>query len=113
MIASRLLGYYPQISDTPDAVQRMRQLILNLAVRGRLVPQDPDDEPASKLSDRISAERARLVKAGEIKAPPPRSQTEKAALPFELPSGWALVRLGQAIELGCVDISLLRVIPGK
>ena len=70
MIASRLLGYYPQISDTPDAVQRMRQLILNLAVRGRLVPQDPDDEPASKLSDRISAERARLVKAGEIKAPP-------------------------------------------
>ena len=41
MIARRLLAYYPQISDTPDAVQRMRQLILNLAVRGRLVPQDP------------------------------------------------------------------------
>ena len=89
----------PVLTARRDQIEAIRRTILNLAVRGKLVPQDPDDEPASKLSDRILAERARLVKADEIKKKPPRSQIEEAALLFELPSGWALVRLGQAIEL--------------
>ena len=67
MNADRLLAHYERIADAPDAVPRLRRFILDLAVRGKLVEQDPNDEPASELLKRIAAEKARLVKAGEIK----------------------------------------------
>ena len=67
MTPDRLLAQYEKIADAPDAIPRLRRFILNLAVRGKLVPQDPVDEPASELLKRIAAEKARLVKAGEIK----------------------------------------------
>ena len=67
MNADRLLGHYEQIADAPDAVQRLRRFILDLAVRGKLVEQDPADEPASELLKRIAEEKARLVKAREIR----------------------------------------------
>src|SRR3546814_20664123 len=54
-------------SDLPDQIKQLRQTILNLAVRGKLVPQDPNDEPASELLKRIAKEKARLVKAGKIR----------------------------------------------
>ena len=63
MNADRLLGHYEQIADAPDAVQRLRRFILDLAVRGKLVEQDPNDEPAAELLKRIGVEKARLVKA--------------------------------------------------
>jgi type I restriction enzyme S subunit len=69
MNAERLLKHYEHIADAPDAIQRLRHFILDLAVRGKLVPQDPNDEPAGELLKRITVEKARLVKAGEIKAP--------------------------------------------
>ena len=62
MNAELLLSYYDRIADAPDAVAQLRRLILDLAVRGKLVPQDPSDEPASELLKRIAAEKARLVK---------------------------------------------------
>ena len=68
MNAERLLAHYERIADAPDAIPRLRRFVLDLAVRGKLVPQDPNDEPASELLKRIAAEKARLVKAGEIKA---------------------------------------------
>src|SRR5690606_6084577 len=74
-------------------INKLRELILELAVRGKLVPQNPDDEPASELLKRIEAEKARLVKEGKIKKQkplPPVSDDEK---PFELPQGWEWVRL--------------------
>jgi type I restriction enzyme, S subunit len=71
MNAERLLAYYERIADAPDAIPRLRRFILDLAVRGKLVPQDPNDEPASELLKRIAAEKARLVKAGEIKTDKP------------------------------------------
>jgi hypothetical protein len=68
MNAKRMLARYDQIADTPDAIVRMRRFILDLAVRGKLVPQDASDEPASELLKRIAKEKARLVKAGETQA---------------------------------------------
>lgn len=74
-------------------IKKLRELILELAVRGKLVPQDLSDEPASVLLERIAAEKAELIKQGKIKkskALPPVSDEEK---PFELPEGWVWSRL--------------------
>ena len=95
MIASRLLGYYHQVSDSSGVVQRMRQLILNLAIRGKLVPQDPWDEPASELVGQISVEKARLVKTGEIKRPRAISMHPAEVPPFTLPATWAWSQLAE------------------
>ena len=67
MNAERLLAHYERIADAPDAIARLRRFILDLAVHGKLVEQDPNDEPAVELLKRIAAEKARLVKAGKIK----------------------------------------------
>src|SRR5579884_4224169 len=93
MNAERLLAHYETIADAPDAIARLRRFVLDLAVRGKLVPQDPNDEPASELLKRIAAEKARLVKAGEIRTPKPSGPIQKVELPIELPRNWAWVRL--------------------
>ena len=94
MNADRLLGLYERIADAPDAVGRLRRFVLDLAVRGKLVPQDPADEPASELLKRIAKEKARLVKAGEIS-----KQTieplEPDEAPFLLPPKWVWARVGE------------------
>lgn len=75
-------------------IQKLRELILEMAVRGLLVPQDPNDEHASVLLEKIAAEKAKLIKDGKIKktkALPEISEDEK---PFDLPVGWEWVRLG-------------------
>ena len=61
------LDALPALTTRPDQIKQLRQTILNLAVRGKLVPQDANDEPASELLKRIAKEKARLVKAGRIK----------------------------------------------
>jgi type I restriction enzyme S subunit len=75
-------------------IKKLRELILELAVRGKLVPQDPNDEPASELLKRIAAEKAELVKQGKIKKPKPLPEISEEEKPFELPVGWEWVRLG-------------------
>ncbi|MFM5556112.1 restriction endonuclease subunit S [Aeromonas veronii] len=74
-------------------IKKLRELILELAVRGKLVPQDPSDEPASVLLERIAAEKARLVKEGKIKKPKALSEIGEEEKPFELPEGWEWSRL--------------------
>ncbi|EGX6959556.1 restriction endonuclease subunit S [Aeromonas hydrophila] len=69
-------------------IKKLRELILELAVRGKLVPQDPSDEPASVLLERITAEKAQLVKEGKIKKPKALPEIGKEDKPFELPAGW-------------------------
>lgn len=74
----------------------LRQKILDLAIHGKLVPQNPNDEPASVLLERIKAERERLIKEGKIK----RTKRSKAACdkphyPYELPKGWCWTTLGE------------------
>jgi len=76
-------------------IKKLRELILELAVRGKLVPQDPNDEPAPELLKRIAAEKAELVKQGKIKKQKPLPEISEDEKPFELPSGWEWVRLGE------------------
>lgn len=80
-------------------IKKLRELILELAVRGKLVPQDPNDEPASELLKRIAAEKAELVKQGKIKKQKPLPKISEDEKPFELPGGWEWVRLGDAVDV--------------
>ncbi len=77
----------------------LRQKILDLAIHGKLVPQDPNDEPASVLLERIRAEKERLVKEGKIKRPKKTKATSDKPhyenVPFEVPSSWVWTTLGE------------------
>ncbi len=79
----------------PDGIAKLRELILTLAMQGRLVAQDPADPPASELLKEIEAEKQRLVKAGKIKPPKPLPPIKPEEVPYELPPGWEWVRLGE------------------
>ena len=68
MNAERLLQHFDRISEAPDAIPRLRRFILDLAVRGKLVPQDPGDEPVAELLKWIQAEKERLVKRGKSRS---------------------------------------------
>jgi type I restriction enzyme ecoAI specificity protein len=78
--------------------KKLRQKILDLAIRGKLVPQDPNDEPASVLLERIKAEKERLIKEGKIKRSKKTAKTSDTPhyenVPFEVPEGWAWCKLG-------------------
>ncbi|MDM6926513.1 restriction endonuclease subunit S, partial [Klebsiella michiganensis] len=76
-------------------IKKLRELILELAVRGKLVPQDPNDEPASELLKRIAAEKAELVKLGKIKKPKPLPEISEEEKPFELPVGWEWIQISE------------------
>ena len=86
-------NHLPRITTRQVHIKQLRQTILNLAVRGRLAPQDPNDEPAAELLKKIQAEKTRLVKAGNLKKekslPPIAEQDE-----FVQASEW--LELGQA-----------------
>ena len=72
----------------------LRQKILDLAIHGKLVPQDPNDEPASVLLERIKAEKERLIKEGKIKrSKQSKTACDKLHYPFELPEGWCWTML--------------------
>ena len=67
--------------------KKLRQKILDLAIRGKLVPQDPNDEPASLLLEHIRAEKERLIKEGKVKRSKKTTEDETEA-PFEIPDSW-------------------------
>ena len=79
--------------------KKLRQKILDLAIHGKLVPQDPNDEPASVLLERIKAEKERLVKEGKIKKSKKSAKTSDTPhygnVPFEVPEGWVWATLGE------------------
>ena len=93
MNAEHLLTHFDRLADAPDAVPRLRRFILDLAVRGKLVAQDPNDEPASELLKRIAVEKKRRVEAGEIRKAKTSAPVCKNELPFPLPRNWAWSRL--------------------
>ncbi len=82
----------------PDGIKKLRELILTLAMQGKLVPQDPSDQPASELLKEIEAETRRLVKAGKIREPKPLPEIKPEERPYELPVSWAWIRLGQVSD---------------
>ena len=93
-----LLSNLNLLATAPGGVARLRELILTLAVQGKLVPQDPADEPASVLLQKIRAEKDRLIAEGKIKKDKPLAAIADEEKPFELPVGWEWVRLGQYLN---------------
>jgi len=89
--------------QTAYGIKKLRELILELAVRGLLVPQDPNDEPASVLLEKIAEEKAWLVKEGKIKKQTPLSEISEDEKPFDLPNSWEWVRLGEVTNYGISD----------
>lgn len=86
--------YFDTAFSAPNGIQKLRELILTLAMQGKLVPQLPNDAPASQLLKEIEAEKKRLVKAGKIKPPKPLPEITTKEMPNELPNGWICVRNG-------------------
>ena len=95
MSPTRLLQYFEQISEAPDPMPRLRQFILDLAVRGKLVEQDPGDEPASELLKRIEADKNRLAKDGVINTPKAMTSFDQTEGLFDLPGSWQWIRLAE------------------
>lgn len=94
-MSALLTGNLPLIADAPDGIRKLRGLILELAVRGKLVPQDAKDEPAEALLERIALEKARVSPGrGGKRQRSTRSATTEDQ-PFVLPAGWVWTRLGE------------------
>ena len=93
-----LLSNLDILATAPGGVARLRELILTLAVQGKLLAQDPADEPASVLLQKIRAEKDRLIAEGRIKRDKPLAEIAEEHKPFELPVGWEWVRLGALLK---------------
>lgn len=95
---ARISDHFDTLFTTEESIDQLKQTILQLAVMGKLVPQDPNDEPASVLLERIAEEKAQLIKEKKIKkqkALPPIADDEK---PFDLPKGWEWCRFDEIID---------------
>jgi type I restriction enzyme, S subunit len=90
-------NHLPRLTTRPEHIRQLRQTILNLAVRGKLDPQDPTDEPAMKLLKRITAEKEQLVKEGAIKKQAELPTVADEEMPFVTPVLWEWVRFGDLI----------------
>ncbi|MDA8404211.1 MAG: restriction endonuclease subunit S, partial [Desulfobacteraceae bacterium] len=90
--------HFDLLADAPNGVQKLREMVLQLAVSGKLVPQDPDDEPAAVLLERIRTEKDRLVKQGKIKKSEPLPPIQPDEAPYSLPDGWEWIRVGNLFD---------------
>ena len=80
-------------------ITKLRELILELAVRGKLVPQDTNDEPASLFLEKIAVEKAELIKKGEIRKSKSLPKISKKEQPFDLPLGWEWIHINEIVSL--------------
>ncbi|MEA9789350.1 restriction endonuclease subunit S [Xanthomonas campestris pv. raphani] len=95
-----LTGNLPLLAGAPNGIKKLRELILELAVRGKLVPQDPSDEPASELLKRIEREKTQLIEQKVIRKGKLLLDIEQDEMQFKLPIGWEWIRLGQIGDWG-------------
>ena len=87
--------------NTTMDTKTLRQKILDLAIHGKLVPQDPNDEPASVLLERIKVEKERLIKEGKIKRSKKSAKTSDTPhYPYLLPKGWKWCKLEDIVSFG-------------
>jgi len=100
MNPERLLQHFDRVAEAPDAIPRLRRFILDLAVRGKLVPQDPNDEPAAELLKWVKMEKARLMKEGKIKKEQPLPALDEFEVPFATPKNWMWAQLGEIGDWG-------------
>ena len=92
---TKLEAYFDAAFAAPQGIKRLRELILTLAVQGKLVEQNPADEPACELLKKIAAEKAALEQEGKIKKQKPLPPVREEEKPYALPTGWEWVRLGE------------------
>jgi type I restriction enzyme S subunit len=100
----QLMPYIDQYAVAYDNLQSynnrfpddLKKSILQQAIQGKLVPQDPNDEPASVLLEKIAKEKQKLIKEGKIKKQKPLSPIKDEEIPFDIPESWVWVRLGNA-----------------
>ena len=92
-----LIDNLPLLAGAPNGIKKLRELILELAVRGKLVPQDPNDEPASELLKRIAEEKARLIAEGTLRVSGDVNPLDRRAQAYELPESWQWVSFGSVM----------------
>lgn len=92
--AELLEKHFDTAFASPDGIKKLRELILTLAMQGKLVPQDPSEQPTGELLKEIAAEKQRLVKEGKIKKPKPLPPVTEEEKPYSLPQGWEWTRIG-------------------
>ena len=95
----RISEHFDTLFTTEASIDALKQTLLQLAVMGKLVPQDPNDEPASELLKRIQAEKAKLIAEGKIKKDKPLAEITEEEKPFDLPHNWTLVRLSDITSI--------------
>jgi type I restriction enzyme S subunit len=93
-----LVRQFDLLGKAPGGISRLRELILTLAVQGKLAPQLPGDEPAALLLHRIESAKEQLVAAGAMKRPKPQPEIAEDEQPFPTPTGWQWVRLGTLLQ---------------
>ncbi|MGK0466394.1 MAG: type I restriction enzyme S subunit [Clostridium sp.] len=89
-----VIEHQETVFQTPESMQELRNVVLQLAIEGKLVPQDATDEPSSDLIKRIQVEKDKLLKEGKIKKQRPLPKIEEGEVPFEIPDSWKCIRLG-------------------
>ncbi len=95
----RIADHFDTLTSDPRTIEALKQTVLQLAVQGKLVPQDPDDEPVTELLKRIKTEKERLIREGEIRKAKQLPPIETDEVPFELRTGWVWARLGDVFDL--------------
>jgi len=96
---ARIASYFDILFTTEASIDQLKLTILQLAVMGKLVSQDPNDEPASMLLEEIATEKARLVEEGKIKKEKQPTDITTAVEPFDIPERWAWTDLSQLLAL--------------
>ena len=94
-----ILENFDTIFKNENSLETLNKVILDLAIRGKLVPQNENDEPAGELLKRIQAEKERLIKEKVIKKEKPLPEIMEEEIPFDIPKNWEWIRLGNIIEL--------------
>ena len=90
---------FKKLYSTKENITELRKAILQLAVMGKLVPQDPNDEPASELLKAIEAEKERSIQDGKIKKSKPLPEIKPEEMPYDLPKSWEWIRLGDIVSV--------------
>lgn len=96
---ARLAEHFDTLFTTEQSINKLKQTILQLAVMGRLVEQDAEDEPAETIVQKLNSKKQELIESGDLRQPKPLPVIEEQDLPFELPDNWKFVRLGSCVRL--------------
>ena len=96
---ARVSEHFATLFTTEQSIEALKQTLLQLAVMGKLVPQDPNDEPAAVLLEKIAAEKAQLIKDKKIKKEKPLPPIGDDEKPFELPQGWEWAKFEDVVDI--------------